>query len=357
MFGLWPDRATALAFWRGSLKPSAAPLAALESLPHAPDWPKLANALVQEGLGPLIYAAYQSGAPGLAAAFKRDYQIALGEQAMYQVSLIQMLKGLDSAEIPVVLLKGVALAYTAYPHPALRTMSDLDIWLHPDQIRQAMQHIQRLGFRHYDKAGRETPPRLSPGGKVKFNLPNWTNGGIELHANPFSGLWLDALAAIDLPAVWQRRQALSVSGAPAWQLAPEDNLLHVGLHLVIGNQLSQAALRGLIDITLAARARPVDWPLLAARARVWGVATAMWLVLDLARQLFELEIAASALAALSPASSRAALLRRLTPFERVLQGRPLSGYARRLLLLALVDRPSALVKLLPRLRRRPAPEA
>lgn len=354
-FGPWPDRATAWAFWRGVLSAAERPTE-LASLTNLSTWPALAAWLVQEGLGPLIYSAYQTVAPDVALAFKADYQRAIGEQAMYQVSLVRMLEGMDSAEIPVVLLKGAALAYSAYPHPALRTMSDVDVWLHPQQIRQAMAHIQQIGFRHYDKDGRETPPRLSPSGKVKFNLPNWTNGGIELHSNPFAGVWLESLAAIDWAAVWQRRQPLMAAGAPAWQLSPEDTLLQVGLHLIIGNQLGQAVLRGLIDITLAARTRPVDCVLLARRAHTWGVSSAVWLSLDLAQHIFGLPEVETALRILCPAAPRRAWLRRLADPERLAQGQVLRGRSRRLLLLALVDRPIALLRLLPQLRRRSVSE-
>lgn len=350
-FGPWPDRATAWAFWRGVLTPGERP-ATLTELTRLSTWPALAAWLVQEGLGPLIYAAYQNGAPEVVTAFKADYQRAVGEQAMYQVSLTHMLRGMASAEIPVVLLKGAALAYSAYPHPALRTMSDIDVWLHPQQIRQAMACIQDIGFRHYDKDGRETPPRLSPGGKVKFNLPNWTNGGIELHTNPFAGVWLESLTTIDGSSVWQRRQPLSVAGAPAWQLAPEDTLLQVGLHLMIGNQLGQAVLRGLIDLTLAVRSRPLDGAALAQRARAWGVSSAVWLALHLARQIFGLPEIEAALPAISPTAPRRAWLLRLADPERLVQGQVLRGRARRLLLLGLVDRPIALLRLLPKLRRR-----
>jgi hypothetical protein len=58
-----------------------------------------------------------------------------------------VLAALTEAGLLTILLKGAALAYTLYPDPALRPMSDLDLLIHPQDLKQAVQVIQSMGYR------------------------------------------------------------------------------------------------------------------------------------------------------------------------------------------------------------------
>jgi hypothetical protein len=98
--------------------------------------------------------------------------------------------------------------------------------------------------------------------------------------------------------------------------------------------------RGLLDIALTAHTRPLDWRVVAERARRWRVRTAVWTVLYLAEQLIGLPGVEEALVSLSPTSLRRVLLKSLVSPRSVLEGRDLrQSPLRYLILLLLVDRP------------------
>jgi hypothetical protein len=117
-------------------------------------------------------------------------------------------------------------------------------------------------------------------------------------------------------------------------------IIQVAVHLAIGHQFGKDTLRSLIDIALLVRERPIDWQVVAGRAKEWRVATAVWLVLYLAQQVIGTPGLEDALSRLQPSAwRRRRLLRTVSP-ESVLAGHDLQGeWERNRFLLLLVDRP------------------
>ncbi len=64
---------------------------------------------------------------------------------MYQ-ELERILQAFDEAGIPVIVLKGAALAATVYEDIGLRPMGDLDLLIHPEDFSQAIRRMRSLGF-------------------------------------------------------------------------------------------------------------------------------------------------------------------------------------------------------------------
>jgi hypothetical protein len=224
-------------------------------------------------------------------------------------------RALAAAAIPFVLLKGAALADSAYGGASRRPMSDLDLWIGSERITAGARVLEGLGYR---PVGR---PR---DGEVQLRPPGRRSGLVELHERAFRGFWIDATASVDETALWRRASPVG-PGRAALRLGSEDELLHVACHLVT-NHLEQAPLRTLLDLALLTRSRAIDWGVLAERARLWRIATATWLALDLAERSIGLPGAARALEQLRPSRLR-----------RVALGRAIE-HAKRALPFACIDR-------------------
>ncbi len=131
------------------------------------------------------------------------------------------------------------------------------------------------------------------------------------------------------------------------QLSPEDAIIHICIHLAVNHQMSDAALRTLVDLDYARQRLNIDWGTVAERARAWRVSTATWLVLQMLTELFGDPEKQLPLADLAPVSLRRLLLRRFVPLGLVVEGlRISSGPKRFLFLLALVDDPVDAIRLL-----------
>jgi hypothetical protein len=345
--------------------------------------PPLAAWLHEQGLGPMAYHTYRrldGSAAELARCLRHDYYCAAAEATLRETFLAEILNLFRQAALPVALLKGAAVQ-PLYGYAGLRTMSDLDFWLPAARMAEAVALLQGAGYDVQTKEARPLVLQQLSLGEIQLYKPGRPGWLAELHWSPFAGWWLQRTAAVDHDLLWNRIAAIpepqlaqivphgslpapvsgqASSSPPAssreeppvgphrvCQLAPEDAVIHLAVHLAVNHQFAPPVVRGLMDIVLTAQARGVDWAVVAARARAWRVATAVWLALRLAEQLLGLEGAGEALRLLRPTSFRRRLLRRFVSAPSVLAGRDLRhGRWRFLLLLLLVDRPMDAGKLM-----------
>ena len=302
--------------------------------------------LVRQGLGALAYDRCQGTGSKLNDLLQADMFSAAAEASLKLAALAGIREAFAAAGIRFVLLKGAALGLTVYRDPALRTMSDIDLWLPAAGRPAAAALMQTLGYR-FKEEKTERPLALHElaSGEIQFFHPDWRGGYVELHATPFEGWWLARTAVVDEAPVWSRTEAVA-GWEGVGQMAAEDMVIHLAVHTAINHQFGLSALRSLLDIALTAGKRGVNWPVVAERAKEWRVATAVYTVLDLLDQLIGVTGLEPALNALRPPAWRMKLIRRFVTPESVLAGRDLrNGRQRFLLLLLLVDRPQDAAKL------------
>lgn len=334
-----PGTAPAHALLR-SLAGMAEPIAPPGDEPPA----ALVRWLVTAGLGPLAYRLYREHWPQLSEALAADYYSAVAESGIAGAQLQLVQSALAQAAIPAVLLKGAALSRTVYEQPTDRVMSDVDIWIHPEQMADAFHLLHSLGFAASGKESR--PPALQQLSRGEIALSSPHGRLLELHWSPFSGWWLLRTAAIDDDGLWSRREPLA-GAAGLFQLDAADTLLHLACHLAVNHQFGLYPLRSLVDMARTVQRRAVDWQALARRARAWRLATATWSVLLLLDELLGVPAAAPALSALQPGPLRRRLLARLLHPGRLLSQHDVRGSrGRYLLLLLLVDRPGDAARLI-----------
>ena len=65
--------------------------------------------------------------------------------------LKEILYSFKNSGIDALVLKGVHLAFTHYPHPATRLFSDIDLLLRPEDIPKARRIMEKLGYVGVDK--------------------------------------------------------------------------------------------------------------------------------------------------------------------------------------------------------------
>lgn len=113
-------------------------LAALKNLTLDPE------TATAERVAPLLYFGTPEGAP---EALRKAYY----ESAARNLILLDALDGLTVAlaarGVRPVLLKGADFATNLYPSAALRPMSDLDLWVAPEEVTRAEATLASLGYR------------------------------------------------------------------------------------------------------------------------------------------------------------------------------------------------------------------
>jgi hypothetical protein len=152
---------------------------------------------------------------------------ALGE-AMWDLRhrqvLIPLLDAMERAGVPVVLLKGTALAYSRYPSPALRARGDTDVLIPPAQRENARLVLAACGFglasnRDADRTTQEEWVSHATDGSAH---------AIDLHWNL---MWAWALSQLfDTDHLVGRARPCPALCASARILPPGIALLHACLH-------------------------------------------------------------------------------------------------------------------------------
>jgi len=325
---LSPEWQLALAGTRAALDESDRRPSSRDLLTERLDWGAIADIAFQHRVAPLLYRSLQSlELPPASEAAMRRLKQAYIANAAHNAALFRALQGvleaLAAAGIPVIALKGAVLADTIYPERALRPMNDIDLLVREEALEQADAALRRSGYEA--EPGRWTREALKAAfhhWRFRSRSPGSAEIPVEVHwrLDPPSWPW-----QADPVALWQRAVPLSIAGAPALALAPEDLLLSLCLHIC--RHRFRGGLISLCDIAaVTAFHRPrIDWEQLEQRATEWRAASHVAVVLGLAADLLEAAIPGSVLTCLggSPGVSDLLALAR----ERTLEQKGTIGEA------------------------------
>jgi hypothetical protein len=212
--------------------------------------------------------------------------------------------------VRVVLLQGVALLEKIYKDIGLRPLTDIDLWVLPED-RDVFDNLMiQLGFQR------------------DWLYPNtFKKGGTIVDINSHI-LWADRirsrrhLLAKSQHALYENIEILNFDGEPAGCLDLLDQVLYLSLHAF---KHCAGRLIWLVDIKhLITGWQTSNWKALFDRAEEWGQVSIVYDMLYLIRHLFNLKLPADIQAMVE--GRRLAWLDRVTLRKR-LNGRPLPDWA------------------------------
>ena len=241
----------------------------------------------------------------LAEMAAQEETAALVQFAFLRPYLAELFQACAEAGLDVIALKGAALAETAYPRPSLRLFGDLDILIRPEQAEQVRGLLEALGY----VADERQWNALRQGRGCQANFFQHPARGpvvVELHTKLINNPLFLAFVQMDMAGAWERSRPARLAGVDAHVLGPEDQILHLCLHLACHYL---AAPRSLRDIDQVCRAGGVDWPLLTALAQSAHAASACFASLFAAESLLGTPIPSEVLDALAPRRGRRRLER------------------------------------------------
>ena len=208
---------------------------------------------------------------------------------LYQ-ELHKLLGWLIAEQIPVIVLKGAYLASEVYESVGLRTMADIDILLKKNDILRVQKGLFSLGYVHTSDNN-----EISDWSHHFVYLLPESSFYLEIH-------WLITDAKfypeinIDIEGLWGRAYTISLAQTPALAFSYEDLLLHLclhaALHMYLYKSKGEMRIRMLCDIGEIVRrfGTELDWQILGVRARQWGIAHPVYLVLRHARDFLNIDI-------------------------------------------------------------------
>ncbi|HEU5209718.1 MAG TPA: nucleotidyltransferase family protein, partial [Longimicrobiales bacterium] len=270
----------------------------------ADEWQSLFDEAVYHELEPILHWRFEQIGVVLPDAVRRLLEERTGVHALRSrlllVELGDLLRALAGAGVPVILLKGAALAAGVYPDPALRSMGDIDLLVRERDLPRARDAAIRLGYRPEGEAAEHhLPPLRRPGATM-----------VELHSHIESP---SAPFRIDTEGLWERAQTIRTADCEARTLCAEDLLLHLCLHLSYHHRFGLGRAEGmdlkhLYDIVVLLERGSINWGIAAARAREWRADRYVYVVLRVVQRLFGTRVSADVMALFghSPADVRVA---------------------------------------------------
>jgi hypothetical protein len=189
--------------------------------------------------------------------------------------LEQLSRTLSSAGEEALLVKGAALALTAYPTPSARSMNDLDLLVSERSHDRIIAALVQSGYTHERPPGRPFS-RSALGETLLLARSGATTLLIEVHTT------LDKIVArpVDLGGIFAR--AGSAPGLGRLLVpAPEDHLLLIALHAA-GHEFRHTV--GLFDVELLMR-QGIDFGAVTQRAHSWRLSTVLYVTLATLRAL------------------------------------------------------------------------
>lgn len=242
------------------------------------------NQVEAQGLGPLAYRWLSRAGAATASPAVMKYLTCVHTESVAswlrrRQALLTLLDVLaEPPGIPVVVLKGMALAITLYSDPALRPMRDIDVLAPADRFDEAVARLLDRGYR-FDAQD------LAPGFVSRFShhavfveSKNRPPVQIELHRTlPFLPLQAEAV----MTWFWQRQEQHVIEGCPVVVFDPTAQLLHLAVHLAYQHAGTHSLLIWQHDIDQLWRRfeSVIVWEEVATMAKTASWEAGLWLAL------------------------------------------------------------------------------
>ncbi len=230
------------------------------------NWSAVVESALHARVAPLLYQivrAEKSAPPDAIQTLRAGYELTLRYNLYLFGELQRVLRELNAAAVPVIILKGAALAQVVYGDVGLRPLRDLDLYVPRDAVPRVERIVQELGY---------AVPRVETQGGAALAFESQRLvlktapllSQIEIHWSLIDSPFYQTNLANEW--FWDTALPCSVANEPARMLGPEAQTLHLCAHLLLHHGGSN--LLWLNDVAEVIRFyyAQLDWEELLSRA-------------------------------------------------------------------------------------------
>ena len=246
-----------------------------ELVGRCPEWPVIVRKAERWRLVPSVYLQLRRGAQsgrvpgpvaeGLKHLYYRDTIRGVAKREVLRAALLRFAE----ASVPVIVLKGAALATLVYQSHALRPTRRIELLVHRRDLARVEAVLRSL---------REAPGAPVPQCYALLDVRHHIFGQSGVEEMP-------AAVGIPIEDFWARARPVQIASVPTLVFGHEDLLLHLAMHLTADAFVGRV--RTLCDIGETCRryGDAIDWSQLIARACAYDLAKPLYYSLRLAREL------------------------------------------------------------------------
>ncbi len=250
-------------------------------LGRALDWHFILQRLRAEEAWPLFYRNLSVlGCPGVPASVRETMHYLAKMNALRNTllteELVRLLQLVGDAGIPVIPLKGVALAESIYGDPSLRVCSDIDFLVPRQAAGRAVRLLLAEGFEDAENKSTIADIGLLLNSNIEYVLVSRKQGfsfTYELHWD-VAWRWRGNDSIID--DLWAEAGRHVYWGTEGHELSPEWQLLYLALHAA---RHQWQGLKWLVDIHEVILCSRFEWKKLRAKAERLGLERILFLTL------------------------------------------------------------------------------
>ncbi len=274
--------------WRGEALEEARGLASRKEVA----WGRLLDVARTGGVAPLVYHAVRGEGllpSEVEEALRGDYFANASRNVVLFRALEDALRALEAEGIPVIALKGAALAETVYGNVAVRPMGDLDLLVGEGRVPAAAHALAELGYSSAQRGGFDVEDIHS--NQLLLRRRGANGEVIEIHWQLF---WFPYYRRV-VPNDWFWTTALPVEigETESLMLAPEAHVLHLCGHL-LHHHGSDGAFRLLWMHDVAALvvyyAKEIDWDEVLDRAQAYDLVQPVQQILTRVKAMWSVPI-------------------------------------------------------------------
>jgi len=246
------------------------------------DWPRFCALVEHHGMGPHVHAelALSGDVPAEALRALHTLHTNASEYSLLLTArLLALVEAFERAGIPLLTLKGPALAQQLYGDPAMRDSLDLDLLVPAAQVESAAALLESRGYALESELGwlgvRELARRCT---ELTFRSAAGTAVDLHWATSP-----ADFPCAIPEARMWASVGSVSIAGHHVPVLSPACQLVYLCVH---GTRHCWTKLRWACDVAmLVSGVVTIDWSDVEAIAKESRATRALALGLRLAHDL------------------------------------------------------------------------
>ena len=250
------------------------------------DWPRFQRLAAKNNVAPLVAACLLAHSRAqLPSSIARQHALIAESTAMRCNYLAECLREILDAfkreRIPVLTIKGLITAATAYGDIALRAFGDLDLVVHRADVLRAVAALERIGYTSMSWRAGAFASRFFPDTSVDFSRDGIV---LDLHWS-FSADYFPF--APDDDSVWRRAIEIELNGRPVTTMGGEDSILFHAYH---GAKHGWSKLQQVCDLAHLCALEGPRWDILLANAARTGSRTMLLVGIDLSCSLCAMEV-------------------------------------------------------------------
>jgi hypothetical protein len=236
------------------------------------DWPEMTALIMKKGLAGHFYSMlYQN--PTVAALIPADTMERLKSAArrvaahnvFYETQCAAILKDLSAVKIESILLKGFSYMRDIYGDTSSRSMSDIDLLVHPADRIRAHEYLIDNGFSLFVipsfRGSQEGFMRLADiiGETHYMKQTGALTASVDLHWKMRAEFPMNNYMDLDKFPWWEKTTTVDIGDTHARRLMPEMQFIHLALHFAIRHHYT--GLRWFVELFLFLKAigEQLDW--------------------------------------------------------------------------------------------------